>query len=158
MIRNEVEFDNNIILSQRLKNKSIKQFCRPKLKSNFMKDLLETRPNKKISKIGCTDSSDGLFQAIQDLSIASNCKAIIDYEKIPKDKDWPKGEIWDKYYVFGGEDYELVFSLQQDWAEKILNFDKGFKAIGYFTDGKGSVEFKNPKNNKLLDNKPFKHF
>ena len=51
-------------------------------------------------RIGCTDSSDGLFPAVQDLSIASKCKAIMIYEKIPKDKDWPKGDEWDEYYFW----------------------------------------------------------
>ena len=48
-------------------------------------------------RIGCTDSSDGLFQAIEDLSIASNYKAVIDYAE-SKDQDWPTGEKWDEYY------------------------------------------------------------
>ena len=66
---------------------------------NFLQILLKTRPNKQISRIGCTDSSDGLVQAVHDLAIASKCKAIMNYEKIPKDKDWPKGDKWDEYYL-----------------------------------------------------------
>ena len=75
-------------------------------------------------RIGCTDSSDGLFQAVQDLAIASNCKAIINYEKLPKDKDWPKGDKWDEYYFFGGEDYELVFSLPKNGQTAYLSLIK----------------------------------
>ena len=67
-------------------------------------NLLKTRSNKKITRIGCKDSSDGLFQAVQDLAIASKCKAIMNYEKMPKDEDWPTGDKWDEYYFFGGED------------------------------------------------------
>ena len=78
--------------------------CNLKFTQNFLKNLLKTRSNKKIKKIGCTDSSDGLFQALQDLAIASKCKAIINYEKITKDKDWPKG-INGTILFFGGEDY-----------------------------------------------------
>ena len=158
MIKSRNKFDNDVFLTQRLINKSIQHFCRPRLKPNFLKKLLETRPNKKITKIGCTDSSDGLFEALQDLSIASNCKAIIDYEKIPKHKDWPKGEEWDANYFYGGEDYELVFSLPKKWANNYLNLDKSIKDIGYFTKGEPSVEFKNYKKNKLYNSKPFKHF
>ena len=110
MIQNNFKFDDNLLLSKRLINKSIRHFSRPKVYPNFLKNLLKTRSNKKLKTIGCTDSSDGLFQAVQDLANASNCKAIMDYEKIPKDKDWPKGNKWDEYYFFGGEDYELVFS------------------------------------------------
>ena len=107
---------------------------------------------------GCTDSSDGLFQALQDLAIASNCKAIINYEKIPKDKDWPIGDKWDEYYFFGGEDYKLVFSLPKKWARKFSKLDRNVTEIGFFIKGEPSIEFKDKKNNRLLKNKPFKHF
>ena len=158
MIKNKNDFCNNISISQRLINKSLKSFCRPKLKPNFLKKLLKARSNKQIKRIGCTDSSDGLFQAVQDLSIASNCKAIINYRKIPKDTDWPSGEQWDNFYFFGGEDYELVFSLPKKWAKTVLTLDKDIKEIGYFTDGAASVKFKDPKHNKILNYEPFKHF
>ena len=158
MIKNNINIDKNITLNQKLINKSIEHFCRPKVYPNFLKNLLKARCNKKIKRIGCTDSSDGLFQAVQDLAIASSCKAIIDYKKIPKAKNWPQGDKWDEYYFFGGEDYELVFSLQKNWAKKLLKLDKNIKEIGFFTNGKPSIEFKNNEKNDLLINSPFKHF
>ena len=158
MLKNKNNFNNGTLLSEKLIKKSIEHFCRPKLKANFLKKLLNSRSNKKIKRIGCTDSSDGLFQAIFDLSIASNCKAIINYEKTPKCKDWPKGSLWDNFYYFGGEDYQLVFSLPKKWADKLLNLDNTFKEIGYFTYGKASVEFNKSKYNKLLNSEPYKHF
>ncbi len=158
MIKNNHNFVNNLSLSDRLINKSIEHFCRPRVYPNFLKNLHKTRSNKKIRKIGCTDSSDGLFQAVQDLAIASKCKAIINYEKIPKDKDWPKGDKWDEYYFFGGEDYELVFSLPKKWAKNLSKLDKNISEIGYFDKGEPSIEFKENNKNKLLKNIPFKHF
>ena len=158
LMQNNINFDNNISLNERLIRKAIENFCRPKVYPNFLKNLLKTRSNKKIKRIGCTDSSDGLFQALQDLAIASKCKAIINYEKIPKDKDWPKGDKWDEYYFFGGEDYELVFSLPKKWAKRLSMFDKNINAIGYFEDGEPSIEFKDNNKNKILNNIPFKHF
>jgi len=158
MIQSKFNFDNDINLNQELINKSIEHFCRPKVNTNFLKNLLKTRTNKKIAKIGCTDSSDGLFQAVQDLAIASNCKAIIDYTKLPKDKNWPIGDKWDEYYFFGGEDYELVFSLPKSWAKKISKLDKNINEIGFFTNGEPSIEFKDKMKNCLLNNSPFKHF
>ena len=92
LIKNKINFDNEFSLNKRLIIKSIEHFCRPRVYPNFLNKLLKTRSNKNIRKIGCTDSSDGLFQALQDLAIASNCKAIINYENLPKDKDWPKGD------------------------------------------------------------------
>ncbi len=158
MIQSKINFDNNISLNERLISKSIEHFCRPKVYPNFLKNLLKTRSNKKINKLGCTDSSDGLFQAVQDLAIASKCKAILHYEKIPKDKDWPKGDKWDEYYFFGGEDYELVFSLPKKWATNLTKLDKNIYEIGYFTNGEPSIEFKDNKNDALLKKTPFKHF
>ena len=158
MIRSEINFDNDISLNKKLVSKSIEQFCRPQVNPTFVKNLLKTRSNKKIKRIGCTDSSDGLFQALQDLATASNCKAIINYDKIPKDKNWPKGNKWDEYYFFGGEDYKLVFSLPKKWAKNLSKLDSNFKQIGFFANGEPSIEFKDKNKNQLLKNTPFKHF
>ena len=158
LIKNKINLDNDISLKKRLISKSIEHFCRPKVYPNFLKNLIKTRTNNKIKRIGCTDSSDGLFQALQDLASASKCKAIINYEKIPKDKDWPTGDKWDEYYFFGGEDYELVFSLPKKWAKELSKLDKDINEIGYFTDGEPSIEFKESNKNKLLNNASFKHF
>ena len=158
LIKNKIYLDNDISLNKRLISKSIEHFCRPKVYPNFLKNLLKTRSNKKIKRIGCTDSSDGLFQAVQDLAIASKCKAVIDYEKMPKDKDWPKGDQWDEYYLFGGEDYELIFSLPKRWATNLITLDKNINEIGYFINGEPSIEFKEKIKNQLLKKTPFKHF
>ena len=158
MMQSKLNSDNDVSLNERLIKKSIEHFCRPRLHPNFLKNLLKTRSNKKLKKIGCTDSSDGLFQAIEDLAVASNCRAIINYEKLPKYKDWPDGDKWDEYYLYGGEDYELIFSLPQKWAKKLLKLDKNIYEIGYFSNGEPSIEFKDSNKNKLLKNSPFKHF
>ena len=71
-------------------------------------------------------------------------------------KNYPK--IWDEFYFFGGEDYELVFSLPTKWANNLSKIDKSINKIGYFTNGAPSIEFKDANKNKLLKNKPFKHF
>ena len=158
LMQKKINFDTEFSLHERLITKSIEHFCRPRVYPNFLNNLLKTRSNKKIKRIGCTDSSDGLFQALQDLAIASNCKAIIDYEKIPKDKDWPNGDKWDEYYFFGCEDYELVFSLPEKWAQSLSKLDKNIYEIGYFADGEPSIQFKDNKKNVLFKNTPFKHF
>ena len=158
LIQNKINFDKEFSLNERLISKSIEHFCRPKVYPNFLKNLIKSRSNKKIKRIGCTDSSDGLFQALQDLAIASNCKAIINYEKIPKDKDWPTGDKWDEYYFFGGEDYELVFSLPKKWAKNLSKLDNNIKEIGFFADGEPSIEFKDNKKNKLFNNTPYNHY
>ncbi len=158
MIKSKKIFDSNIHLTQTLIDQSLQQFCKPKLHTKFLKTVLKARHNKSIEKIGCTDSSDGLFQALLDLSIESNYKAVIDYTKVPRHIDWPQGDEWDKYYFFGGEDYELVFSLPRKWAKNLISLDNSITEIGYFCEGSPAVEFKNLKNDKFLKCKPFSHF
>ena len=158
MVKNKEKFDNNVFFTKKLINNSLTQFTRPRLQTDFLKKLIKTRSNKKIKKIGCTDSSDGFFQALLDLSTASKCKAIIDYKKMPKHQDWPKGAKWDNYFLFGGEDYEFIFSLPKRWAKNYLKIDKNVREIGYFVEGKASVEFKDPTKNELLKSESFKHF
>jgi len=158
LIQSNINFDDNISLNKKLISKAIERFSRPKIYPNFQNNLLKTRINTNIKRIGCTDSSDGLFQALQDLALSSKCKAIINYKKIPKYKHWPKGDKWDEYYFFGGEDYELIFSLPKKWAKNLLNLDKNIYEIGKFTVGEPSIEFKDNDKNQILDNVPFKHF
>ena len=156
MLQSKSNFVTNISLNEKLKNKSIKRFCRPTVNPNFLQNLIKTCSDTKLTKIGCTDSSDGLFQAVQDLAMASSCKAIINYEKVPKDKSWPIGDEWDEYYFFGGEDYELVFSLPKNWAKKLTKLDKNIYEIGFFTKGKPEIEIIN--NDNFVNKAPFKHF
>jgi len=48
--------------------------------------------------------------------------------------------------------------LPKKWANNLSNLDKDIYEIGFFADGEPSIEFKDNKKNKLLNNKPFKHF
>ena len=150
--------NKDLNLCKTLINKSISAFCRPTPKYKTLKKILQSSKFFTKKTIGCTDSSDGFYQAIYDLSKESKCKAIIDYQKIPKEKNWPKGERWDQYYFFGGEDYELLISLPRDWANKLMLIDKDIQEIGYFTIGDPNVEIKNYPNKKYLENDSYSHF
>ena len=59
---------------------------------------------------------------------------------------------------FGGEDYELVFSLPKKWSKNLSKLDKDITEIGFFADGEPSIEFNDNKKNKIFNNTPFKHF
>ena len=145
-------------LSKKLIDLSINAFCRPTPKYKILKTIINTSEFFIKREIGCTDSSDGFYQAIFDLSKESKCKAIIDYKKIPKNEIWPVGEEWDKLYFFGGEDYELLISLPRDWASKLIQLDEKIKEIGYFTQGSPNVEIKNYPNKNNLDNNSYTHY
>ena len=145
-------------LGKKLIDQSINAFCRPTPKNQTLKKILRSSEFFMKKEIGCTDSSDGFYQAIFDLSKESKCKAIIDYQKIPKYDKWPDGEIWDQYYFFGGEDYELLISLPRDWASKLIQMDKDLTEIGYFTQGSPNVEIKNYPNKNNFYNNSYSHF
>ena len=145
-------------LGKKLIDQSINAFCRPTPKNQTLKKILRSSEFFMKKEIGCTDSSDGFYQAIFDLSKESKCKAVIDYQKIPKNNNWPDGETWDQHYFFGGEDYELLISLPRDWASKLMQMDKNITEIGYFTQGSPNVEIKNYPNKNNLYNNSYSHF
>ena len=145
-------------LDEKLINQSIKAFCRPTPKNYILKTMLSSSELFINKEIGCTDSSDGFYQAILDLSQESKCKAVIDYDKIPKIYDWPNGNMWDQFYFFGGEDYELLISLPNDLANKLIKLENGITKIGYFTKGNPNIEIKNYPNKNNLVNTAYSHF
>ena len=157
-IRTNTAIKEDMNLSEKLIDLSINAFCRPKPKDKILKKILHSNDFYLEKEIGCTDSSDGLYQAIFDLSKESKCKAVIDYKKIPKNSFWPNGEKWDQFYFFGGEDYELLMSLPREWANKLIKMDNEITEIGYFTEGSPSVEIKNYPNKINLDNNSYSHF
>ncbi len=154
---NQIEKED-LNLGKKLINQSINAFCRPTPKHQTLKKILRSSEFFIKKEIGCTDSSDGFYQAIFDLSKESKCKAIIDYQKIPKNNFWPDGETWDQHYFFGGEDYELLISLPREWANKLIQMDKEITEIGYFTKGSPNVEIKNYPNKNNLYNNSYSHF
>ena len=95
---------------------------------------------------------------IRDRSKESKCKAVIDYQKIPKNNIWPNGEKWDQFYFFGGEDYELLISLPKQLANKLIQMESEVTEIGYFAEGSPDVEIKNYPNKNNLDNTSYSHF
>tara|TARA_Y100001978_G_C23628465_1_gene402167 strand:+ start:141 stop:1124 length:984 start_codon:yes stop_codon:yes gene_type:complete len=149
--------NQDLLKETKLIKDSIDSFCRPKPRQSILKQLHLSRINNKL-EIGCTDSSDGLYRAILDLALESNCKAIIDYNKIPKHSSWPLGEKWDEYYFFGGEDYELVFSLPREWANNLLKIDSTVSEIGLFTKGDPAIEIINYKGKEFSVKELFSHF
>ena len=158
LIRKNQINKKDLEISQKLVNQSVSAFCRPKPQYEMLKQIIQSSEFFIQREIGCTDSSDGFYQAISDLSRESKCKAIIDYQKLPRKKTWPIGEKWDQFYFFGGEDYELLISLPRDWASKLMRIDNKITEIGYFTEGSPDIEIKNYPKNKFLRNNSYSHF
>jgi len=157
MLKNQAVEEKSLI-TPKLRIASEKAFCRPSPNSEVIKQMIRSNINNDSNAIGCTDSSDGLYQALSDLATSSDCTAVIDYLKLPKHDDWPFGEVWDEYYLFGGEDYELIFSLPEKWARQLIKIDKSVKEIGFFREGKSKVELINFPKNIRSPAQIFSHF
>ncbi len=158
LLKSGTQLDEKLYSHNELIKKAIKAFCRPEPKIKTLKNIIKAKTKKDKDIIGCTDSSDGLFQAIKDLSLESKCNAIIDYNKLPKDYDWPSGQVWDEYYFYGGEDYEILFALPKDWANTLLRLDPSVREIGYFEKGNGAIEIKNCPHTNFFSKKVYNHF
>ena len=74
------------------------------------------------------DSSDGLMDALYKIADFSGVSAVVDFEKIPYDKDLEKIENFDykKAIFFGGEDYRLVCAISEN---DLKNLDEGLYTI-----------------------------
>lgn len=76
------------------------------------------------------DTSDGLMDALSQISDASGVNLFIDFEKIPFDKDLKIFKDYKDLIFFGGEDYQLVATVPEEIAEN-------FTVIGEVREGSG---------------------
>ena len=88
-----------------------------------------------------TDASDGLYFSVSLIAKESKKGASIDLEKIPM-SDELKNVIRDEkrrrdFALFGGEDFELVFSVSPRKALALTREIKGISFIGRINDGGG---------------------
>lgn len=116
------------------------------------------------------DVSDGLLQDLDHILQASEVSACLDYNEIPKEKDFD--EVCKKFrlspedtLLSGGEDYELLFTMDEsalDSLQKELNHKKLFiKKIGTvlpFDQKKPRVEVIRDGETLLLQNLGYDHF
>ena len=91
------------------------------------------------------DVSDGLFPEVKHICNRSTCGAIIYKDKIPiseevRDVAKKLGEDEYDYALFGGEDFELVYTISEENFEKVNGFLVGKitkdKKIRLYSDGK----------------------
>lgn len=113
--------------------------------------------NIKITSM--TDSSDGLFKSIELLT--QNKGAVINMENIPLSKNLIKytGKYYNKLYnyaLFGGEEFELVFTIDKKNKNKLEKLLPSATCIGYINNGK-VVYLQNGKAKSIKYN-GYKHF
>lgn len=75
------------------------------------------------------DTSDGLMDGLSTIANESSVLLDIDFDKIPHEKDIEQFENWQDLVLFGGEDYQILATVPQ-------NFQGGFE-IGVVKEGLG---------------------
>lgn len=75
------------------------------------------------------DTSDGLMDGLSTIANESGVLLDIDFDKIPYEKDIEQFENWQDLILFGGEDYQILATVPQ-------NFQGGFE-IGVVKEGLG---------------------
>ena len=149
---------SKVLLSNSLQEKAIISHQKPTPPCDALKELIRYKPQNLPWRAACTDSSDGLMEAVHNLSKHSHCKAIIDGSKLPRSEEWPKGSPWDDWCLNGGEDFELVLSLPKEWAEAFISKFNGSYIIGYMQTGNPEIVLKNTKNLEINSKTYFNHF
>ncbi len=96
------------------------------------------------------DTSDGLMDALIQISEASDVMLDINFEKIPYDRDLEKYPDYKDLILYGGEDYQLVACVPKDFEVK------NSYEIGSVVEGNG-VQM---NGQKILnaENKIYNHF
>lgn len=102
----------------------VKEHLMPSI-SNKLSDAIATSAKNDYAMM---DSSDGLMDALYKIADFSKVSAIVDFEKIPYNKDLEKIENFDykKAIFFGGEDYRLVCAIS---ANDLKNIDESLYTI-----------------------------
>lgn len=116
----------------------------------------------KIKVTAMTDSSDGLNKSLELLTTDNNKGAEISLEQIPLSKDLVQytNNNFDKKYnyaLFGGEDFELVFTISPKEKQKLEKLSKEVFYIGKVTKSKKVEYFENGKKRSFKNNE-YKHF
>lgn len=66
------------------------------------------------------DTSDGLMDALSAIANESNVLLEIDFDKIPFDNDIKNFSNWQNLVLFGGEDYQIVATVDPNYQDGIV--------------------------------------
>ena len=115
--------------------------------------------SKNITVTSMTDSSDGLFKSIELLTEKKG--AVINMEEIPLSKNLIKyaNKDYNKLYnyaLFGGEEFELVFTINKKDKNKLEKLLPSATCIGYINNSK-VMYLQNGKQKNIKYN-GYKHF
>ena len=148
----KVEFLSNPNMQPQLKG--LDYVLERQLKPEARKDIVEQLKNLGIKPTSMIDISDGLASEILHLCKESKVGCQLYEERIPID---PTTDKMAKEFqivpsvaaLSGGEDYELLFTIDQKDYEKIKTLSADVTVIGYMTDNVGIAEMITPDNHVI---------
>lgn len=94
----------------------IKAHLEPIAQVDFAKNIAATLKEN----YAMMDTSDGLMDALSTIANESGVMLDIDFDKIPYDKNIEKFENWQDLILFGGEDYQIVATVPQNYTGGIV--------------------------------------
>lgn len=94
----------------------VKAHLEPKAQIEFGKNVSTTQKGL----YAMMDTSDGLMDALSAIANESNVLLEIDFDKIPFDKDIKSFSNWQNLVLFGGEDYQIVATVDQNYQNGIV--------------------------------------
>jgi thiamine-monophosphate kinase len=150
--REKAEFLSNPNMQPQLKG--MEYVLERQLKPEARKDIVEQLKTLGIKPTSMIDISDGLASEILHLCKESGVGCQLYENKIPID---PTTDKMAKEFqivpsvaaLSGGEDYELLFTIDQKDYEKIQTMSADVTIIGYMTDDKGVAEMITPDNHVI---------
>ena len=150
--REKVEFLSNPNMQPQLKG--MDYVLERQLKPEARKDIVEQFKTLGIKPTSMIDISDGLGSEILHLCKESGVGCQLYEERIPID---PTTDKMAKEFqivpsvaaLSGGEDYELLFTIDQKDYEKIKTLSADVTVIGYMTDNVGVAEMITPDNHVI---------
>lgn len=126
--------------------KLIKAHLEPVAQLEFSRKIATAQTDK----YAMMDTSDGLMDALSQISEASGVGIDINFDKIPVDEEIKSFTNWQELVLFGGEDYGLVATVDTPLEGAII--------IGEITKGSGVTIDGQLYPKALIDKKIFNHF
>ncbi len=148
----------SIVLPNSLKQQAIQAHQKPIPPLEALKSLIRTKPSNLPWSAAATDSSDGLVEAIESLCLSSNCSAILQRENLPIHRNWPLGKKWEEFCLEGGEDFELIVSLDPNWAKAWVKSMPSARIIGQISKGPSKILWSNGDEITTNSKIKFNHF
>jgi thiamine-monophosphate kinase len=128
----------------------------------------QVQAGQALARLGVSsmnDISDGLSSEANELASASKVGIRLYKQAIPLSDDLVKAAVWLKtsavdYALYGGEDYQLIFTISPEKFDKIYEADLGISiaAIGEVIKEPGVVLRDADGNEEKLEPKGYNHF